>query len=204
MKPCEAPVRDKAVRQPLLNGAEAGAAPVGGARTTSLAALLTNHILSPGEIVLLILKPSLWFIVIDSAAFNLITLLIAAGIAWVDHRRPDHIYYSLGLCVIAVRTMWSTLQWMGRLYVLTDMRVLRIRGVFNAEIFDCALRQIARTRLIADKREKLFRIGSIEIIPKDESSPIASWKNIAKPVAVHEQLLAAISRAKQSGLGGQG
>ena len=42
--------------------------------------------------------------------------------------------------------MWALLQWTNRLYVLTDLRIVSITGVFNAQIFDCPLRKIARTQ----------------------------------------------------------
>ena len=68
--------------------------------------------------------------------------------------------------LLAGRIMWAVLQWMGRLYVLTDMRIVRLSGVFNVEIFDCALRKVATTRLTRTFREKLWRLGSIEIQPR--------------------------------------
>ena len=48
----------------------AGAATVDAPPTaTSLATLLTRHILRDGELVLLLLKPSLWFILLSSLRF---------------------------------------------------------------------------------------------------------------------------------------
>ena len=76
--------------------------------------------------------------------------------------------------------MWAVLQWSSRLYVLTDMRIVAISGVFNAQIFDCALRKIARTRLIFSSRERICRLGSIEIIPLHDDA-------IRRPVADDRQ-----------------
>jgi hypothetical protein len=103
--------------------------------------------------------------------------------------------------LIAGRLMWAILQWIGLLYVLTDMRVLRVIGVFNVDVFDCPLRAVVRTRLVSTVREKLAGVGSIEIIPRDEDMPTAIWQTIPKPTETHERLIAAINRAKQSGMG---
>ncbi|HEY1923136.1 MAG TPA: PH domain-containing protein [Tepidisphaeraceae bacterium] len=183
----------------------AGAAPAAAAagRTTSLGTLLGSHVLRDGELVLLILKPSLWFIVFNSIAFAAGVAIAAVIAAIADHRMHDHFYLELALFFIAGRLMWAVLQWMGRLYILTDLRVLRITGVFGIEIFDCPLRKVVRARMVSPSREKAVGIGSIEIIPSDETMPTAVWQTIAKPREVYERLQAAINRAKQSGTPGQ-
>jgi hypothetical protein len=83
--------------------------------------------------------------------------------------------------------------------VLTDLRVLRISGVFNVQIFDCPLRKVARTRLLQSTRDRLLGVGSIEIIPMDDDEPEGLWQTIAKPRLVHEQVVAQINKAKQGG-----
>jgi hypothetical protein len=56
---------------------------------------------------------------------------------------------------------------------------------------------VARTRLIYSARERLTALGSIEIIPLDDETPIGLWQTIARPRSVHEQVVAAINKAKQ-------
>jgi hypothetical protein len=191
-------------REPLLHAADAGAAGAAAARpaaVTSMAALLASHILREGEVVLMVLKPSLWFIPFSSASFAAITALASLALAVLDHRNHDHFYFELATFAIAGRLMWAIMQWIGLLYVLTDMRVLRVIGVFNVDVFDCPLRKVVRTRLVSTIREKLAGVGSIEIIPTDEDMPAAIWQTIRKPNEAYERLMAAINRAKQSGLG---
>lgn len=121
--------------------------------------------------------------------------IIAAEI-WIPQPAAQW-YVAAGTSVIAGRVMWSILNWMGRLYVLTDMRILRLSGVFAIEIFDCPLRKVAITRVVYSFRERLWRLGSIEIIPKDDQgSPPGLWQTIRRPMKVHEQILDAIHRAK--------
>ena len=97
------------------------------------------------------------------------------------------------------RVMWAALQWMGRLYILTDLRIIRLSGVFSVDLFDCPLRKVARTRLTTTMRERLFGLGSIEISPSDSDCPAGQWQTISSPREVHEQIVATINRAKQSG-----
>jgi hypothetical protein len=92
--------------------------------------------------------------------------------------------------------MWAVLQWMSRLYILTDLRIIRLSGVFTLDVFDCPLRKIARTRILYTVRERILGLGSVEIIPADENYPIGMWQTIARPVAINDQIVAAINRAK--------
>ena len=188
-------------------GGSAAAAPAAtaadrdGPLRTSLATLLTRHILRDGELVLLILKPSLWFIVFTCMRFAGLVLfgVIAARLIGLPDRVANAVA-ELGLFAITGRLMWAVLQWMGRLYVLTDLRVVRLAGVFHVEIFDCPLRKIALTRVTRSFRERLWRLGSIEIQPADDADePCAPtlWQTVRRPDEVHQTVAATIERAKQ-------
>jgi hypothetical protein len=164
----------------------------------SLAMLLAAHILRDGELVILILRPSLWFILLSGIRF-IAGVLILMTIARVETLRTNaavHIYMELGIFAIAGRLMWAIVQWMGQLYVLTDMRVLVLSGVFHIHVFDCPLRKIARTRVLRAAHERLLMVGSIEIIPQDNDYPFGQWQTVDQPDAVNRQIVATISRAK--------
>jgi hypothetical protein len=180
-------------------GAAAAAESVPSVRT-SLGALLAGHILRDGEVVLLILKPSMWYIVFSSLRFLAAGLIAVIGAKlWVHNSHAVSSILYTATFVVAGRVMWAVLQWQGRLYVLTDMRVVRLSGVFSVEILDCALRKVAQTRLTRTFREKLWRLGSIEIIPVDDSCPPSVWQTVKKPAVVQAKIQATIDRAKQGG-----
>jgi hypothetical protein len=166
---------------------------------TTLAALFAGHVLQDGELILLLIKPSLWFMVLSGLKFIGVVLIAMIGAALLDQQLPgrNFVYQQLGACVIAARLVWGALQWMGRLYVLTDLRIVRLSGVFSVDIFDCPLRKVARMRLQRSMRERLTAVGTIEIIPADENLPISYWNTVARPHNVLEQITAAVNRAKQ-------
>lgn len=171
--------------------------------TAPLAALLAGHILQDGELILLILKPSIWFIVLSTLRFSAVVLIGMLAASVFDDRfpGPPRVYYEFGAFLLAGRLMLSLLQWMSRYYILTDMRIVRVSGVFSLNIFDCPLRKVARTRILYTVRERLFRCGSIEIIPSDEEYPIGVWQTVSRPVHVNEQIVAAINRARHNRMG---
>jgi hypothetical protein len=190
----------------IIHASESGVATAAGERplVTSLAALLTRHILRDGELVLLILKPSMWYIVFGAMRFAAVILIgIIAAQLWAPTQVKARVA-EIGAFLMAGRVMWAVLQWMGRLYVLTDLRVLRLSGVFNVDVFDCPLRKVATARLYRSFREKLMRLGSIEIVPTDENCRAGNWRTINQPDEVLEMIQATVRRAKQGGGGGGG
>src|SRR6516165_7543826 len=78
-----------------------GAATVSPARTTALGTLLGSHVLRDGELVLFILKPSLWFIVFNSLAFALATAALAILAMFIDRHTRDQFYFETALFFIA-------------------------------------------------------------------------------------------------------
>jgi hypothetical protein len=184
---------------PVWNVGTAGATATAPTSMTSLVALLTRHILQDGEIVLLILKPSLWFIVLSMLRFAAVVLIVMlAGVVFDDQLRGSaRVYLETGMILLLARLTIAILQWYARLYILTDMRIVEISGVYTYHIFDCPLRKVARTRILYTVRERLFRTGTIEIIPSDEEYPIGMWQTVSRPVMVNDQIVAAINRARQ-------
>lgn len=167
---------------------------------TSLAALLSRHVLRDGELVILLLKPSIWFILLSSLRFaGVVACVVIATRVFSDQWAMNRLILEAGIFVIAGRLMFALMQWTGRLYVLTDLRIVSITGVFTAQIFDCPLRKIARTRLIYSTRERICALGSIEIIPSADEIPVGLWQTVSKPRQVQEQIVAAINKSKQGG-----
>ena len=168
--------------------------------SSSLASLLAGRVLRDGEVVKLILKPSLWFIVYQSFLF--VAIVVGCWFAYVNLGSPKPqsyrtTYGNIAVVFITGRLMLATLQWMGRYYLLTDQRVLRIAGVFNVDVKDCPLRKISLVQVGANAFERLARIGDIEIISKQtEASESSSaptevgliWQTVPKPMEVLEKI----------------
>jgi len=166
--------------------------------TTAAATLLTRHILRDGETIILILKPSLWTILFSTMPAIAVALIISIGTTLAANRHT-HIGVEVGLMLISLRAGWAILSWASRVYLLTEMRVLRVAGVFNPQIHDIPLRKIARTRLTRMLHERIWRLGSVEIIPESDQWPWSVWQTIPRPDHAHDVIRRTIARAKQGG-----
>jgi hypothetical protein len=185
--------------QELLHASESGAAAAEQRpAAASLAALLTGHVLRDGEVVLLVLKPSLWLILFHSVRTAAAALLMVLALRFFHpEMHPKWVRFCIeaAVFILAGRVMWAVCQWMGRLYILTDQRIVRVAGVFYVNLFDLPLRKVSRTRLVRTFKERLCRVGSIEILPRDESTPSGMWQTIRRPLEVNDAIQAAIHRA---------
>jgi uncharacterized membrane protein YdbT with pleckstrin-like domain len=174
--------------------------PAGGAVAVPMTEVVPPHLLDGGEIVLLAIKPSWWFVPMVSARWlGIAVMLIAAShVPWLSPLQQWYLLQAGLICGVA-RLAWATLQWVSRLYVLTNRRVMRLRGIVNVELFECYLHKVQNTELSMSLPERAVRVGTILI---HTASSGATWRFIARPQEVHEKLSDAIHRAQHRGNNG--
>lgn len=184
---------------PLIAAADAAEAP---AVRTSLGTLLAGHVIPDGETIHLLLKPSRWFILFNSLAFLAVLTIVLIGAQLTSAGRYWHSWTAVQLWVFcaAGHIAWSTLQWVGRYYILTDLRAMRLTGIFQVEISETPLRKVQGVHWYRDFRERLLGLGTIEIRPL-EGAPIV-WQSIRRPEKVHQLITQLVSRAQQNGHNG--
>jgi hypothetical protein len=171
----------------------------GCAAASTLALLVSGQVLRDGEIVELVIRPSVWWIIFTSWRFVGVCAILALGGWQIPEALPisRRALAELMLVTASTRVVWASLKWMSRVHILTNLRVLTLSGVFNATIYECPLRKLARARLVSSVRERLLLLGSIEVIPGEEAFPITVWQTIARPKEVYETLQAAMRRARE-------
>ncbi|MFA9477463.1 PH domain-containing protein [Phycisphaerales bacterium AB-hyl4] len=189
-------------RNAKLNFAEGAAGQAGqDAAALRAAAMLPTELLQPGEIIILLLKPSPWFILLApiKTLFMLVLLVIAAGAInnqfGLDIDRRDLILVGVGL--VGARLFWSFLEWLSRVYVLTDQRVIRVRGVLRVFVFEAHLREIQHTELLFSLRERPFNLGTLGFATAGTAVSEAYWQMVARPLEVHQRVVETLRRYRR-------
>ncbi|MEM6332683.1 MAG: PH domain-containing protein [Planctomycetota bacterium] len=163
-----------------------------------LAAVLPNHLIDGGETVLLLLKPSLLFVVLAPlrtlAALLVFTVLLATADAYLTGSAYRDEILLVGLAVIGLRLFWQFLEWLSRAYVLTDRRLIRVRGVLTVQVFECPLPRIQHTELVRILREQLFGLGTLAFTTAGTGAIDAAWEMINRPVEVQQEVVRAVRR----------
>lgn len=162
------------------------------------AVLLPEQLLQPGEVIVLALKPSLWFILLGSLRFLAVVIAAAMILAWLRQievlavNRQDLILATGGL--IMLRLFWQFLEWLSRVYVLTDRRVVRVKGVIQVDVFEASLKQIQHTQTHFTLLERIFALGTIGFATAGTAVPEAYWLMIARPLEVHQTVVRTLER----------
>lgn len=136
----------------------------------------------------------------------LIAILIAAGIA-SQTAFPQAAYLPIGggmtggglvllVCaVISVMILISAfldyLRWNNETYIITDMRVIQLRGVFNKNVIDSSLEKINDISLRQTWLGQLFGFGDIEILTAAADSRANVLRRMSHPIQFKRALLEA-------------
>jgi hypothetical protein len=170
------------------------------ANTVDAEALVPAQVLRDDEIVLLAVKPSGWFVLLTSWPVLLFALLIAVATHAADRAFGAGTavsgLYLLCLAAAMIRIVVASFQWLGRAYVLTDRRLMRIRGVIRVDVFQCPLRQVAQTALTATRGEKALGLASLLFQAEGIDTSQAAWLNLSRPEEIRQAVEEAIRRAR--------
>jgi hypothetical protein len=151
--------------------------------------LFAASMLEPGEIIVATFRPSLLWIALRSARGVLLALAAAAlgaaasGWAGLGWETP---IAQLGIAVAAARTAAAGAEWASRVYVLTDRRVLRRRGVLAPTVYSANLNALRRVELEQDRVDRLLRTGTVTFSTRTEGRWEAAWVMVPRAREVHE------------------
>jgi hypothetical protein len=162
------------------------------------ASLLPADLLQGDELIILLLKPSLWYILLSSLNWLGLIALLAAAAIWAMPYFPEHYgtrdVYSVTLLAATAKLTWQSFEWLSRLYVLTDRRMIRVKGVLRVHVFQAELRNIQHTEVLFQLRERLVGLGTIAFATSGTAYTEAYWLMVARPMAIHRRILQAMNR----------
>ncbi len=162
--------------------------------------LVPGDLISEDEEVIFAIKPSLWTILFLSFRTVVIAGAVMGFTLWLGPllglgRGSGYIISVCGAAIL-LRMGFAVLQWVSRSYVLTNQRVIRIRGVFTIDIFQCSLQKLQNTFLVLTLPQRLLNLGNIELTTAGTGNIEAVWRHCKKPLEVHQKLLRAMNRAQ--------
>ena len=167
-------------------------------RNPAVAAALPPELLQNGEIVVLLLKPSGWYILLGPLASLVAIVVVTLLLMQIDIRldlgiRQRDLAF-LGTAAIAARLSWQVLDWLSRVYVLTDRRVIRVKGVLRVQVFECGLAKVQHTYTLFTLRERLFGLGTIGFATAGTATIEAAWIMVSCPLEVHQRVVQTLNR----------
>ncbi|HUT57466.1 MAG TPA: PH domain-containing protein [Phycisphaerae bacterium] len=155
-------------------------------------------LLDDGESIVLAVRPSGWFVVL--ASWPIVVPAVLAGVGayllavWLSVGLPYRGIAMFCGAAVVVRVIVACFQWLGRLYLLTNRRLMWIQGVMRFDVRQCPLRNVRAIHLSAGVGERLLGLGSLLFLTAGEEAPAGAWINLARPVKVRQAIEEAVRR----------
>jgi uncharacterized membrane protein YdbT with pleckstrin-like domain len=117
---------------------------------------------------------------------GILLVLLAAAAVFATRAWPSYgQWVALGAAALAVIVLISALidfvRWSNEQYVVTDRRVIQLKGVVNKNVLDSSLEKINDVELDQSLLGRMFDYGSIEILTASEEA-INRMESIAHPL----------------------
>ena len=164
----------------------------------SISVTLPADLVDDDEVVILLLRPSPLFIPLSSLGSLLVIAVVALALMYLGRilsiQLIDTLAFGLGVAGGLACLAWQGLEWWSRVYVLTDRRVIRRKGVLRPTVFEAKLRDIQHTSVFQHLRERTFGLGSVGFASTGSEVFDAFWVMIRQPFAVHRTVVEAIER----------
>ena len=165
------------------------------------ASVLPEELLHNDEVVMMLTKPSLWFLLLTSFRFILIVVLLCILAVKLFQMNESSALTPSAAGILAVllalgRLIWALLVWTSHIYMLTNKRIVTIKGVINVRMVQAPLRKVQRTALYRPWLFRIFGIGTVGIATAATETFDATWLMIGRPLQTHEQIVAAINKVQ--------
>lgn len=162
------------------------------------ASALVRDLVEQDEIVILLLRPSLWYVPLAAAGSLIFIALVTFMLAYMS-RLPwtnwnDMQVFALGMGLCALRLGWQMMEWMSRVYVLTDRRVIARGGVLRTVVFQAPLKNIQHTAVFTSLRERVTSLGTIAFATAGSDTFDCLWVMLRQPQQTHKTVVEAIRR----------
>lgn len=158
-----------------------------------------------GEIVIMAIKPSVWRPILDSAPW-LVAAAFFAALLTVGNLSVGGLGTALSAQLVAAagltRLGVAVVRWIPTWYLLTNLRVITVKGVRSPRVESRALLEIRNTYVQAAAVEKWLNMAAITFVTDHPHEMPLLWHSVARPNEVHQRIRRAIENAiDRHGLG---
>ncbi|MBM4019122.1 MAG: PH domain-containing protein [Planctomycetes bacterium] len=178
-----------------------GSAPGGMEEGIAHPRIIAPTLLLPAEIIVMELKPSLWYVAFVSLPVAAAGLALAI-LALTTTDLPESLRrwgIVIGVWATGLRVALGFLQWLGRTYVLTDRRIITQVGVVNVSVETAGLEDIENTFVGQAAAQRLLGIGTLFFrLASAVRCATLSWDHVPRPAEVHAKVIAQIERWKRA------
>jgi uncharacterized membrane protein YdbT with pleckstrin-like domain len=132
-----------------------------------------------------------WMVLASSFLSNFVLALLIIGVTvlvTVMAHIPFGFAVGVLLVIPIVRFLYHLLLWQNREYIITNRRVIQIRGIVNKNVIDSSLEKVNDVKLTQSVLGRLFDYGDVEILTASELGANL-FKRIRAPIRFKTAML---------------
>jgi membrane protein YdbS with pleckstrin-like domain len=153
---------------------------------------MTDHyiknMLGENERILLVTRQH-WFVLFSAILFEIIVTLGVIVAIWVATMNYPQAAFAFLLVLLPLLSMLhDILVWKNRQYLVTNRRVIQIRGIFNKSVTDSSLEKVNDVKMVQSFLGRIFDFGDVEILTASELG-VNLFKRIVDPVKFKTAML---------------
>lgn len=162
------------------------------------------HLVPPGEVIVLARRASLWYVLLARLEWLLAMAVVTAGALLLGAHTwagvDAWLLIASGALAASLLLLYLSLDWMTRLYLLTDRRVIRVQGIIRQTTVDVALEHVENLALARSARERLFGLGTLWFASAAASIGEFAWAYVSDPAQVLQVVRETQARYKRHDL----
>jgi uncharacterized membrane protein YdbT with pleckstrin-like domain len=150
-----------------------------------------RKVLGANERVLFVVRTHFLFYLLHNFLWLALmaVLIVAVGGLWMGNPDKPGIFFAFALLVVPIVPMWwSYQQWNNLKSVVTNRRVLQMRGVLSKQVVDASLDQINDVKTDQSLFGRMLNYGDVEVVT---ASAILTdeMQRIARPLEFKRALI---------------
>jgi len=149
--------------------------------------------LQEGELVILLVRPSAWYFLGRASIIS--AMAAVAGLVLYSFGYLDT-YLGLVLFMWGWVVCWRLADWRTRWYILTDRRVLTVRGFVKTGVSEVMLTAVSRVRAIRPSWLSILGVGTVETFGSRDQDCGAQvvWTSVRGPSALRDRVAEIVRR----------
>lgn len=160
-------------------------------------AVSPHNMLHENEIVILMVRPSVWYIFVTSSTYIIVVLalaLLSETSRVIDKMIGLQTMLTIIAILVACRLLYGVMEWIGYHYILTNCRLITIQGLLQPQIAQTVLGRITDITLTQSLPQKVLRAGTLGFSFEATQMLGGTWHWIRSPQRVEQQIRQAIGR----------
>lgn len=175
-----------------------------------------HPLVPPGERVVFDARPSVWYILVRGIPEVLPAIVLGVAV-WLlrglmvsvagslDRALASMVDVWLGYLLVGIliyslaRLLWACADWFTRRYVLSDVRLVALRGVIHTVRFDLPARRVQHLAVSRSFLERVFGVGTVAAASAGTDAHEVVWRSIARPEEALRAVRARVDHVSRSG-----